>query len=186
MKVTLLDASTVELIDHALGECYDQGPKYHKDNEGAVKRISKVCNVYKHDSLMEFGSATWEIEASAKTLLQMTRHRMASYAAKSTRYTLNKSELQVEQTGDIEIDANIQQWLGTILRMQAKGKSNDLVSMMLPMAYRYRWQVQFNYRSLKNFMALRLDKHAQKEIREVAELMLKSLPEEIQDLILER
>jgi len=181
MKVTLLQADNLDLVDHALGECYNQGPK---DNDvDKFKRIQKVCNVYKHDSLMEFGSGTWEIEASAKTLLQMTRHRHASYSAKSTRYTLNKSDLVFEKTGDPEIDLQLSKYKEVILAMIDLGKSNDDVSMMLPMAYQYRWQVQMNYRSLKNFMDLRLDKHAQKEIREVATQMFNTLPKHVKSLM---
>ena len=167
MKITLLKADDLSLIDHAASECYNTEPKKTID-----------------DSLLEFGSAVYEIEASAKTLLQMTRHRHASYACKSTRFTLNRSELIFERTGDPEIDLQLSKWKNTILDMIDLGKKNDVVSMMLPMAYQYRWQVQFNYRSLQNFLKLRLDKHAQYEIQQVAQHMLELLPKEIQNLMI--
>lgn len=181
MNVELLKADDIELVDSGLSQCYAQ--KKHGTNNKAQDRIMKVCNVYKHDSLLEFGSATWEITASAKTLLQLTRHRMASYAVQSTRYTLNRSELVFELTGDDEIDNILEEYRQKILRQIELSKKNDIVSMMLPMAFQYKFQVQFNYRSLKNFFALRLDKHAQKEIREMAEAMLDSLPVQIQELV---
>ena len=185
MKVTLLHADTLKLIDHGLSECYNQ-PQYHNtEPDKAEKRIHKVCNLYKHDSLLEFSSATWEIEASTKVLLEMTRHRLASYACKSSRYTLNKSELIFEKTGDPEVDLQLSKWQTTIEDMISLGKKNDIVSLMLPQAYQYRWQVQMNYRSLKNYFTLRLDSHAHYQIREISELMLKSLPENIQKLFKE-
>ncbi len=182
MKITLLKADDLSLIDHAASECYNTKPKKTIDEQ--FNRVNKICNVYKHNSLLEFGSAVYEIEASAKTLLQMTRHRHANYACKSTRFTLNRSELIFERTGDPEIDLQLSKWKNTILDMIDLGKKNDIVSMMLPMAYQYRWQVQFNYRSLQNFLELRLDKHAQYEIQQVAQHMLELLPKEIQNLMI--
>jgi len=181
MRVTLLHATDMDLMDNALGQCYNQGPKETEDDK--FTRLNKVCNLYKHDSLLEFGNATWEVETSAKCLLQLTRHRHASYAVKSTRYTLDKSELIFEKTGDPDIDLELSKYKDTIKHMMTQGKSNDAVSMMLPMAYQYRYQFQMNYRALKNFMHLRLDKHAQSEIRDLATRMFESLPLSIQKLI---
>ncbi len=182
MRVTLLKADTIELIDHAASECYNTAPKDTEEKQ--FKRVNKICNVYKHNSLLEFGSAVWEIEASAKTLLQMTRHRHASYAVKSTRFTIDKSELIFELTGKPGIDYLLEEWKKTILDIINKDQySNDTISMMLPMAYQYRWQVQFNYRSLQNFLTLRRHRTSQNEIREVANRMFESLPKTIQDLM---
>jgi thymidylate synthase (FAD) len=62
--------------------------------------------------------------------------------------------------------------------MVALGKKNDVVSLMLPQAYQYRWVAKFNARSLQNFFELRLDKHAHYQIREVAKEMYNALPED--------
>ncbi len=181
MKVKLLKADTLDLVDHAASECYDTKPK--DDEAKRFIRVHKICNVYKHDSLAEFGSAVWEIEASTKVLLEMTRHRMASYACKSSRYTLNRSEVVFESTGDAEVDMLLSDWKQTIEKMILSGKKNDIVSLMLPQAYQYRWQVQMNFRSMKNFFALRLNKTAHFQIREVAEKMYNLLPKHIQDFV---
>jgi thymidylate synthase (FAD) len=107
----------------------------------------------------------------------MTRHRHANYACKSSRYTLNKGEVIFEKTGDPEVDLQLSKWQNVIEDMIALGKKNDVVSLMLPQAYQYRWVVKFNARSLQNFFRLRLDKHAHYHIREVAEEMYKAIPE---------
>ncbi len=60
--------------------------------------------------------------------------------------------------------------------MIALGKKNDVVSLMLPQAYQYRWVVQMNARALQNFLELRLHRGAHYHIKEVAEEMRKCIP----------
>jgi thymidylate synthase (FAD) len=112
----------------------------------------------------------------------MTRHRHANYACKSSRYTLNKGEIVFEPTGDTEVDTLLTQWRHTIEAMVAKGKSNEITSLMLPQAYQYRWQVQFNARSLMNFFELRRAKSAHFHIREVANAMFACVPDDMKYL----
>ena len=175
MNVKLINSPTLEFTDWAIGECYDKG--CYSDEEKRNSRIERVANVNKHSSVLEFSNYIFEITASTKVLLEMTRHRQASYACKSSRYTLNKGEIIFESTGDTEIDYLMKNWKTTIESQIEKGKKNDVVSLMLPQAYQYRWIVQFNARSLQNFFELRLNKHAHFQIKEVAEEMHKLVPE---------
>jgi len=182
VKVTLLNKPDIDFIDCSIGQCYDKGPHTHYNKK--LSRINRVANVSKHSSVLEFTDAIFEIEASTKVLLEMTRHRQASYACKSSRYTLNKSDLVFETTGDASIDKILEDLrIDTLLQISA-GKTNDTVSLMLPQAYQYRWTAKFNYRSLQNFLELRLDKHAHFQIREVAQAMLAALPLEHQQILL--
>jgi thymidylate synthase ThyX len=87
MKVVLLNEPNIDYIDNSIGQCYDKG--CYKDAEKKANRITKVANVSKHSSVLEFTDAIFEITASTKVLLEMTRHRMASYACKSSRYCLS-------------------------------------------------------------------------------------------------
>ncbi len=176
MKVKLINTPTLEFTDWAIGECYNKG--CYTDPEKRNNRIQKVANVNKHSSVLEFTSAIFEIEASTKVLLEMTRHRHAHYACKSSRYTLNKSELIFEKTGDEDIDLVLEDYRLKVLDQISAGKKNDVTSLMLPQAYQYRWVVEFNYRSLQNFLNLRLDKHAHFQIQDVAKEMLNQLPED--------
>ena len=180
MEVKLIGTQGLEFIDHAIGLCYDKGD--YSDCEKRDKRIQKVALKHKHSSVLEFATFTFDITASTKVLLEMTRHRMASYACKSTRYTLNKSRLEFEKTGDETIDGLLEQWRHLILSQVENGKSNELTSLMLPQAYQYKWTVMFNARSLQNFLYLRRAKSAHFQIREVAEEMFKCLPDEVRYL----
>lgn len=177
MKVELIQTNGLDIVDMAIGECYDKG--CYTDLEKRKNRITKVALKHKHSSVLEFANFVFEITASTKVLLEMTRHRMASYACKSSRYTLNKGEIVFEPSGDDTIDGLLEQWKLTILSQVNQGKSNELTSLMLPQAYQYRWLVQFNARSLINFLELRRSKSAHFHIREVSEAMYECLPEDV-------
>lgn len=176
MKVKLLNIPTLDFVDNAIGQCYDKG--CYIDEAKKHNRINRVANVNKHSSVLEFEDVVFEITASTKVLLEMTRHRLANYACKSSRYTLNKGEVVFESTGDSDIDGLLNDWKYIIEDQIKLGKKNDVVSLMLPQAYQYRWLVKMNYRSLQNFLALRLDNHAHFHIKEVAEAMLDQIPED--------
>jgi len=180
MKVSLIHTNGLEFADNAIGMCYDKG--CYSDPEKRDKRITKVALKYKHSSTIEFVNFIFEIEASTKVLLEMTRHRIANYACKSSRYTLNKGEITFEPTEDKDVDLALDKWKQTIEYFVNNGKSNELTSLMLPQAYQYKWQVQFNARSLANFFKLRRSKSAHFMIREVAEVMYNCIPEEMKYL----
>lgn len=175
MKVELIDiGGALNMIDHAIGLCYDKGD--YKDVEKRDNRIEKVALKHKHSSVLEFATFTFDIEASTKVLLEMTRHRHASYACKSSRYTLNKGEIIFESTGDIAVDNKLNEWKAVIEQFVAAGLSNEITSLMLPQVYQYKWVVSFNARSLKNFFELRRAPSAHFQIREVAEAMYNAIP----------
>jgi thymidylate synthase (FAD) len=177
MKVSLLNKPTLKYTDVAIGECYNKGP--YCDTDKMIKRIDKVALQNKHSSVLEFTNFVFEITASTKVLLEMTRHRMASYACKSSRYTLNKGEIVFELTGNSTVDTYLAELKGVIQALSNRGISNDIVSLMLPQAYQYVWVVQFNARSLQNFLDLRRDKAAHFHIREVADEMYKQIPDDM-------
>jgi len=180
MQVELVNEPSLEFTDMAIGECYDKG--CYVNGAERDKRINNIALTKKHSSVLEFTDFVFEITASTKVLLEMTRHRMASYACKSSRYTLNKGEVVFESTGDDEVDGFLDYWKVVIESQIAKGKSNEIVSLMLPQAYQYRWLVKFNARSLKNFLALRSKRSAHFHIREVAVLMYAKVPDELKYL----
>jgi thymidylate synthase ThyX len=108
MKVKLINKPSLIEADWAAGECYDKG--CYTDPKSREKRLNNLINVYKHSSIAEFIEYTFEIEASTKVLLEMTRHRHANYASKSSRYTLDKGEVIFEKTGDPEVDLHLSKW----------------------------------------------------------------------------
>lgn len=180
MKVTLLYSTGLDFVDHAIGLCYDKG--CYTEPEKRDNRIKKVALKAKHSSVLEFATFIFNIEASTKVLLEMTRHRKASYGCKSSRYTLNKGEVIFESTGDEMVDSLLEMWRRQIETVIETGRSNDVVSLMLPQTYQYRWDAQFNARSLKNFLDLRRDRAAHFHIRDVADAMFEALPDDVKYL----
>lgn len=180
MKVILLHTNGLEFSDGAIGLCYDKG--CYTDTEKRDNRIKKIALGYKHSSTIEFTNFIFEIKASTKVLLEMTRHRIANFACKSSRYTLNKGEVIFEKTGNDAIDKALDTWNFVIKGFISSGVSNEITSLMLPQAYQYRWRVQFNARSLINFFELRRASSAHFMIREVAEAMYKEVPQDMKYL----
>ena len=176
MKVKLINEPTLEYADWGIGMCYDKG--CYTDPGKREKRINNVANVYKHSSVLELIDYVFEVEASTKVLLEATRHRQASYSCKSSRYTLDKGEVIFEKSGDPEVDLQLSKWKTVVEDMIHLGKKNDVVSLMLPQAYQYKWVMKFNARSLQNFFGLRLARTAHYQIREVAEEMYNLIPED--------
>lgn len=181
MEVKLINiGGGIEAIDHSIGLCYSKGDYFDVDKRD--NRIKKVALQNKHSSVLEFCNFTFDITASTKVLLEMSRHRHGSYACKSSRYTLNKGEIIFEQTGDTEIDEALEHYRQIVLGFVNMGKSNEITSLMLPQVYQYKWTVQFNARSLQNFLSLRRAKSAHFHIRAVADEMFYSIPSEMRYL----
>ena len=180
MKVELIHTNGLEFSDSAIGLCYDKG--CYTDVEARDRRIKKVALKHKHSSTIEFTNFIFDVTASTKVLLEMTRHRLANYACKSSRYTLNKGEIVFEKTGNLDVDNALDGWKKTVENYVNAGISNEITSLMLPQAYQYRWQVQFNARSLQNFLELRRAKSAHFQIREVSEEMFRLIPDDMKYL----
>jgi thymidylate synthase (FAD) len=180
MKVKLIAHQGLEGIDHSIGLCYAKGD--YSDPIKRDNRITKVALKHKHSSVLEFATFTFDISASTKVLLEMTRHRMASYACQSSRYTLNKTDIVFEPTGHDRVDmllVHLKIWIEDFIE---EGVSNEIVSLMLPQAFQYNWTVMFNARSLKNFLELRRASSAHFQIREVSEAMYECIPEDMKFL----
>lgn len=81
-------------------------------------------------------------------------------------------------TGKDEIDTfNIRQ-LESARKACKAGYSNDDISLLLPQAWLYKFQVSMNVQSLQHLFALRISKGAHWDIQNMAIEMYKSLPEE--------
>lgn len=186
MKVNLLNYTPLSVADAAIGKCYDKG--CHTDIDKMTKRIDKVANVKKHASTIEHISYNFDIDGVSRALLQeLSRHRIASYSVKSTRYTLKElkkaDETELDKflvlTGNGIIDEVVYKQLEMLRHtLITHDMPNDIAKYMLPEAYKTSLVMTINARSLQNFIALRSDKHALWEIQDLAKAMYNALPEE--------
>ena len=83
-------------------------------------------------------------------------------------------------TGDKEIDDQLIAQLELSRQHAVAGKSDDFISMTLPQAYEYRFQVSLNAQALQHFFNLRggCDSHAHYDINALANAMFDCLPED--------
>jgi thymidylate synthase (FAD) len=135
-----------------------------------------------HDSIFEHAVMTFLVEVPIYTARQWQRHRIGSFTEKSGRYS--------EMTGIISSldfeprDEELEPAKVTFDAFEAyeklitKGVKKEDARQVLPLctATKFYWTV--NLRSLMNFLSLRMDAHAQRDIRENANEIYKFFEKE--------
>lgn len=129
-------------------------------------------------SVFEHASATLQIEGISRACLaQLTRHRIASYSVMSQRYCkVDAGELWyvtppsiVGTAAEARFRAQAYDAMWSYQAAIDEGAKPEDARFLLPEATKTSLVMTINARSLQNFLALRLDCHAQWEIRELAE-----------------
>ena len=195
MIVEVLHYTPLEVADIAICKCYGNEP--HSDSEKVKARINRVANVSKHASTIEHISYSLDINGISRScLIELSRHRIASYTVKSSRYTLQ--ELKKEQpfdivriandgvkaskyivlTGDEDVDNMSILALENVRRMVQEGKPNDVSKYCMTERFKTSLVMTINARSLQNFLELRSSKHALWEIQLLARAMYEAIPDE--------
>lgn len=131
-----------------------------------------------HESPFEHGVITFTLRNVSRSLThQLVRCRMASYSQSSQRYISEDPEnLSLVLPTAIKTNAEA---LKTVLEYFSKlpevitklkelGVKNEDIRCVFPNAIPTDIQVSMNFRELKHFIELRLDSHAQDEIRHIA------------------
>jgi len=180
-------AGPTDVCALAASQCYDSEPS---------KTKVKVCIAQGHESIIEHASFTFLFEGVSRAFLaQITRHRMASYSVRSQRYCgeenfdYEQPPTIFEHPEDDVVDAYhafMEQCSKAYKYFRDKGIPKEAARFVLPNACTTTMVVTMNARSLRNFFKLRLDKHAQWEIRMVTnrmfDLLLKVAPDLFEDL----
>jgi len=181
MKVTLMTATEkpIDVISLAAGSST-------RKDDVKYKRVER-CILDGH-SVSEFADVTFKIEGISRACLaQLTRHRMASYCVESQRY--NKYNFDGEDwyvvppyIQESENLLNCYQTSMTYAALQYKAMLDDEVKaedarFVLPEATKTNLHMKINARALFNFFEQRRNPHAQWEIHNLADEMIKSLRE---------
>lgn len=181
MKVTVVTATEkpIDVISLAAGSST-------RKDDVKYKRVER-CILDGH-SVSEFADATFKIEGISRACLaQLTRHRMASYCVESQRY--NKYNFDGEDwyvvppyIQENENLLNRYQTSMTYAALQYKAMLDDGVKaedarFVLPEATKTNLYMKINARALFNFFEQRRNHHAQLEIHNLADEMIKSLRE---------
>lgn len=176
MKVRLLDSTTDAAfnITYAARTCYNSHDKDDlKKRDGFIKGLIKSG----HETPLEFAHTMWEIDGISRVCQnQIVRHRIASYCVLSERY-VDVSELDCilpynllkEYEGAVDYVNQAKKVYKFLIN---SGIPKEDARMLLPQGLTTKMCMDMNFRSLRHFLKLRLDKHAQWEVRAVAQEIL--------------
>jgi len=183
MNVELIHYTPLRICSHAIRQCWDSHALSDSDADTIGERdkllIERVGNKDKHGSVLEFLTYTFEIQdISTSCLLELTRHRHASYAVRSSRYTLKKSKLAYQKSRSKLVNGLIWATLACIKILIHFKISNDDLKLALPQAYCYSLDMQINARSLQNLLSLRTARGAHFHIQELARALYDKIPDD--------
>ncbi|MDD5406245.1 MAG: FAD-dependent thymidylate synthase [Sulfurovaceae bacterium] len=187
MTVTLLHHTPLQICSNAIRTCWQSFDKSDNGGEKDKELIDRVGNKNKHASTLEHLSYNFYIKGVSRACLQeLARHRIASLSVKSTRYTLKElKECDIidydkflVMTDNEMVDNASKQALDNLQKILKEGISNDIAKYCLPESYKTELTWSINARSLQNFLALRTNKAALWEIRNLAYELFDALPEE--------
>ena len=170
----------VELLDHtkdaafnicfAARTCYNSWDKDKPKERGEfIKALIKA----KHETPLEFAHTMWHITGISRICQnQIVRHRIASYCVMSQRY-VDSSDLDcILPVSVLELTDSAYDLAKSCRDLYKKlvenGVPKEDARMLLPQGTETQMCMDMNFRSLRHFMQLRLDKHAQWETRQVA------------------
>lgn len=195
--VAVLDAGHVRLID-CMGddERIESVARVSFDGRGRSERraLLRYLMRHRHTSPYEHACITMDIRAPIFIARQMMRHRMQSINEVSARYTelpadgyrpelaqvCEQSSANKQGRGDALAPDLAQTWLDAdsaasstsadLYRWAvASGVSRELARVTLPVSTYTRWVCTWDAHNLLHFLALRLDNHAQWEVRQYAQ-----------------
>jgi len=168
------------------------------DGRGRSERraLLRYLMRHRHTSPFEHACVTLDIRAPIFVARQMMRHRMQSINEVSARYTelpadgyrpdlaqvCEQSSANKQGRGDALAPDLAQTWLDAdraasstsadLYRWAiASGVCRELARVSLPVSTYTRWVCTWDAHNLLHFLALRLDKHAQWEVRQYAQVI---------------
>lgn len=158
-------------VERAARNCYQSEDKIA---DGSAEKIIRFLINNKHFSMIEFADLTFKLVIDRATAMQLTRHRLCTFAIESTRYcNYNKSgEIKVIVPEGLD-DSSYETWRASMLMaetaymkmIQDDKVPAEVARSVLPQSLATNVFMHTNIRELHHILDLRLDKHAQKDIR---------------------
>ena len=203
----VLDKGFVKLVDYmgsdaaivqAARVSYGEGTKTIREDRGLIRYLLRQG----HSSPFEMVQTKWHIKTPIFVARQWLRHRTASVNELSRRYseatdefyipedsriqsqsTNNKQGSGEELSSDIkdifydELDNVYTTTFNSYDKLNKLGVARELGRITLPVSLYTEFYWSMNLRNLFHFLKLRLDNHAQYEIRVYAEAIYKRIKE---------
>ncbi len=172
---------------------YGKGTKKVSQDRGLIRYLMR----HRHTSPFEMVEFKFHVKLPIFVARQWIRHRTANVNEYSGRYSVMKEEFYLPADEDIrfqstvnkqgrsedEVPEEVKQRLVTWLQQTQKdlyagyaqqvedGMARELARIALPLSLYTEWYWKIDLHNLLHFLSLRLDPHAQKEIREYAFVM---------------
>lgn len=171
------DARTVmRRIEEAGRNCYQS---YQHMTDGSAEALIRKFVKANHGSPLEFADITVRIVADRAFLAQITRHRLASFCVESARYNDYKGGCKFIEPVGLEDGEQTTAWLETCAyaestydRLRELGVKPETARSVLPMSLATSIVMKANVREWRHILELRLDKHAQPDMRQIMEMAL--------------
>jgi thymidylate synthase (FAD) len=198
-QIDVLDKGFVRLIDYMGGDdrivqsarvSYGTGTKTVNEDKGLINYLLKNA----HTSPFEQVELVFHLKLPLFVFAQLVRHRMASLNSLSARYSLMEEEFYLPKGYDLRAQSNVNKQVGdgevepetahlvsqmisqlaqedyhAYTLMIEKGVSREQARMVLPQNLYTQIYWKIDLHNLFHFLRLRLDWHAQQEIRVYAE-----------------
>lgn len=157
--------------------------KAQNRNDEDVERVLKFLIYNKHTKPLETVVFSFSIDCDIATDRQICTHRMTTASiALSHRYTMAEPKFYIPPlTGDAALMYNdtVQNCFDNykavfrelLLEGYPEKRAKEIARNLLPMCTFTKRELDINLLSLANFLKLRLDKHAQLEVQQIAHMM---------------
>ncbi|RKX25082.1 MAG: FAD-dependent thymidylate synthase [Candidatus Zixiibacteriota bacterium] len=172
---------------------YGKGTKKVSEDRGLIRYLMR----HNHTSPFEMVEFKFHVKLPIFVARQWIRHRTANVNEYSGRYSVMKEEFYLPQLEDIRYQSTVnkqgrsseevpdemkQRLLEILKRSQADayshynqfvedGLARELARINLPLSLYTEWYWKIDLHNLFHFLSLRMDSHAQQEIRVYAETM---------------
>lgn len=164
-----------EKIEIAGRVCYQSEPKGYPENEKFIRMIIKRG----HESVLEHGSLTFKVRTNRAIANEIVRHRLASYSQESTRY-VKYDDIEFipgDRLGRSYAEDMMTRIEEAYIFLIGQEFKPEEARDILPNATATTLVMTMNFRELRHFLKLRLDKAAHPQIRELAGMILEILKE---------
>ncbi len=170
---------------------YGEGTKSVREDRGLIRYLMR----HEHSTPFEMVVLKFHIKAPIFVIRQWMRHRTASLNEESARYSIMREEFHEPDRGDVgfqsksnrqgrasdEVPAEVVERFLVFLKEDRDSAyahyetflqdnvARELARIVLPLSLYSQFYWQMNLHNLFHFLRLRMDPHAQKEIRDFAD-----------------
>lgn len=155
-------------------------------DDESLDRVRACCK-QGHMSVLEHASVTFRVDGISRACShQLVRHRLASYCQQSQRHVavdtrgdgwyVTPPSVTSSENDKLLFKNVMREVAGRYEQLLGRGIPAEDARYVLPQCVKTSLVVTMDYRELFHFFDLRLDSHAQWEIRQLASKMLELLP----------